>query len=401
MLIQFTVENVLSFREEAVLNLRAAPGVAHADGQTASVVGLGDVLRVAAIYGANGSGKSNLVSALALGRRLALGGTRPGEPIAVSPFKLDPDCAVAPSRVEFELAGDGRRWSYGFACTRERVHAEWLYVDDGSGETSVFRREDQRITVDAGLSLDAQRRRLWDAVANETRENQLFVAEANDRSLDELAPLFALLGKIAVLPPGWQTPRLAALLGQDEALLTFASELVRQADTGIANIEVVAGEDTEAGASIRFRHSASEGAMGLPWAEESEGVRRLVEVSASLHRVMTSECTLLMDELDRSLHSLLARHVVEMLVRAHRAGQLLFTTHDTKLLDSSLLSPDSIWFVDKSEVGASTLYSLADFDPEQLERLAPDLERGYLNGRFGATPLFGGARRLAPKTSAS
>jgi hypothetical protein len=145
MLLQFTVENVLSFRDETVLSLLAAPGVA--------------------LYGANASGKSNLVKAMAMARRLVLEGTRPDMRIEVAPFKLDPEAWGKPCRFEFELWAEGIRWSYGFACTTERVVAEWLYRDSGEGERNVFDRslddDMDRLSIEIGdgVALDEERRR--------------------------------------------------------------------------------------------------------------------------------------------------------------------------------------------------------------------------------------------------
>src|SRR5262249_18987643 len=145
----------LSFRDETVLSLLAASGVEHAPGQVIEVPGLPrPVLRVAALYGANASGKSNLVKAMAMARRLVLDGTRPDMRIEVAPFKLDPEAWVKPCRFEFELWAEGIRWSYGFACTTERVVAEWLYRDSGEGERNVFDRalddDMDRLSIEIG-----------------------------------------------------------------------------------------------------------------------------------------------------------------------------------------------------------------------------------------------------------
>ncbi|MCA9709814.1 MAG: ATP-binding protein, partial [Myxococcales bacterium] len=131
-------------------------------------------------------------------------------------------------------------------------------------------------------------------------------------------------------------------------------------------------------------------------AEESDGTRRLVGLSPPLFALMRTPTAVIIDELDRSLHTLLCRNRIEGFLDADpsSSGQLIFTTHDTNLLDLTLLPRDSIWFVEKDRSGGSTLYSLAEFKEEQLEQLGSNLERGYLSGRFGAIPFLGDPKRL-------
>lgn len=419
MLLQFTVENVLSFRDETVLSLLAAPGVEHAPGQAVEVPGLPrPVLRVAAIYGANASGKSNLVKAMQRAALLVLLGTPPGRPISVSPFKLDPEAQGRPSRFEFEIWANGFRWSYGFACTPARVEAEWLYRDAGGGEKSVFERgtgNDEEVSVEIGaaLELDDERKQFWKFVAEGTRPAQLFLTEAYERNVKELdAPLTFFRLFLGFLQ------RAPIVLAGDAEMTEFAAELLRRAGTGIAGLEVrdpskdpSGGEPKSLGAlaaaqymagkggpKIRFLHSIAgfdEGVF-LEEEEESDGTRRLVELSPSWYLLEKANATVVVDELDRSLHTLLSRNLLERFLVAEPAtsGQLIFTTHDTNLLDLTLLPHDSIWFVEKNRDGASSLYSLAEFKPDQLELLGNKIESGYLRGRFGGTPFLKNPRSI-------
>jgi hypothetical protein len=422
MLLQFTFENVLSFRDETVLSLLAAPGVEHAPGQVIEVPGLPrPVLRVAALYGANASGKSNLVKAMAMARSLVLDGTRPDKPIAVVPFKLDPEAYDKPCRFEFELWADGYRWSYGFACTTERVVAEWLYCDAGEGERNVFDRaldhDRLSIVVGTGLALDEERRRFWGFVADGTRDNQLFLAEARERNVKELeAPLRALLEDLVVVAAGEEARDLVDRLEQRAGLLAFASELLRKSGTGVSQIGIALGASVRVGDQVAQRMTEGEWLRSLtrkrrivflhPGAvdsteefvmeesEESDGTRRLVGLSPPLFSLVDSPAAVVIDELDRSLHTLLSRNLIEHFLAAEpsRSGQLVFTTHDTNLLDLELLSCDSIWFVEKNRAGGSSIYSLAEFKPEQLEQLGNRVESGYLHGRFGGTPFLSNPR---------
>lgn len=419
MLLQFTVENVLSFRDETVLSLLAAPGVEHAPGQVIEVPGLPrPVLRVVALYGANASGKSNLVKALAMARALVLDGTRPGKPIAVLPFKLEPEARSKPCRFEFEVWGDECRWSYGFACTTERVVAEWLYRDVGDGEQNVFDRaldDGERLSIAFGdaLTLDEDRRRFWGFVAEGTRDNQLFLAEVRERNVTELEALLRLLSEsLVVVAAGEEAKDLIEHLERRAELLAFASDMLRKSGTGVAQLAIARGDRIQEGTTagqwqriigsgdkrrIVFLHhgaGSSSADIVMEEPEESDGTRRLVGLSLPVFSLLQSPTTVVIDELDRSLHTLLSRNLIEHFLMAEpsASGQLIFTTHDTNLLDLELLSQDSIWFVEKRTDGGSMLYSLAEFKADQLAQLGNRIESGYLRGRFGGTPFLSNPR---------
>ncbi|MEX1368135.1 MAG: ATP-binding protein [Nannocystaceae bacterium] len=429
MLLQFAVENVLSFRDQAVLSLLAAPGVEHQPRQVIEVEGLPTpVLRVAALYGANASGKSNLVQALAMVRRLILHGTHPGQRVPIEPFKLDPRPMLEPSHVELELYAEGRRWSYGFEWTHHRVESEWLFVHHDGVEQPVFRRwaEDDggqvHIEVDESFVVDDERRRFWRFVAEGTRPNQLFVTEARDRNIGELGPLLSAVDEgLVTVAAGEEAKDLRLRLEQDAELLAFASDLLRESGTGVSRVEVVRGARVQAGDEVElgdgveqwlqvrssrrrlvFSHEAPSGASGvssgakLEEHEESDGTRRLVGLAPPVFSLLHADTSVFVDELDRSLHTLLSRHLIERFLATDPAssGQLVFTTHDTNLLDLGLLPRDSVWFVEKDGGGGSTLYSLSEFKPEQLAELGNRVEQGYLNGRFGGIPFLGDPRRL-------
>jgi len=414
MLLQFTVENVLSFRDETVLSLLAAPGVEHAPGQVIEVPGLPrPVLRVAAIYGANASGKSNLVKAMQRAALLVLLGTPPGYPIRVAPFKLTSEVQGRPSRFEFEVWANGCRWSYGFACTPARVEAEWLYRDAG-GEEKVFGRitgDDDEVSVEIGnaLDLDDERKQFWKFVAEGTRPAQLFLTAAYERNVKELDALLGFFRQLLGF-----VKRTPVVLAGDAEMTSYAAEMLRRAGTGIAGLDVrdpskdlaeggtprhglgAAAAGYVVGPKIRFLHLSpglDEGVF-LEEDEESDGTRRLVDLAPSWFLLEKTDATVVIDELDRSLHTLLSRNLLERFLEVDPAnsGQLIFTTHDTNLLDLTLLPYDSIWFVEKGRSGASTLYSLAEFKPEQLAQLGNKIESGYLHGRFGATPFLSNPR---------
>ncbi|KYF81268.1 hypothetical protein BE17_04445 [Sorangium cellulosum] len=411
LLLQFVVENFLSFRDKAVLSLVAVDGVPHAENQVARLDAGQRVLKCAAIYGANASGKSNLVKALQFAQRLVVTGTKSGEPTGVTPFKLG-EQADAPSRFEFELGMAGRRYSYGFVAAPRAILSEWLFEHDGTQERRVFERSyDEsrtgrpRIELGDALLSDPGRRQFLGFVAEGTRDNQLFLTEASERNVLELAHVTRWFRTgIHVVLPDSTFADLATRVAQEPSFKAFIESFLSGADTGVASLDVepVASSTGAVEHRIHLVHPGAAGRrVAFPLEEESDGTRRLLHIAPFVYEIGqqrgAAARVYAIDELDRSLHPLLTRAFIQSFLSVAPAagfGQLIFTTHDTNLLDVRLLSRDSIWFVQKDAAGASSLYALSEFKGAQLEQLAGHLEQGYLQGRFGAVPFFGDPRRL-------
>lgn len=443
MLLQFVVENFLSFREPATLSMLAAKNVDHDARHCMKGPEGREVLRCAAIYGANASGKSNLVRALEFAQRLILEGTRSGQGIGANPFKLDPACRTAPSRFELELGIDDARYSYGFEVTDRSVQAEWLFVAKGAGEQRLFERTlpdenaaASKIDIDPSLGETPERMQFLRFVAEGTRPNQLFLTEAIERNVIELDSFIKALRYCTIIPADSPFGDLAEKLSADESFRQYMGAFMQSAGTGLEGLlvelneldaaalpsvvkdffEKVSGDQlylssenivrrSPAGkfelAQIKSIHRDRHGqAVDFSIDEESDGTRRLLHLAPTIYLLnepKRRDSSFVIDELERSLHPLLTRMFLERFLAAGSPGtssQLIFTTHDTNLLDLSLLSRDSIWFTQKDSHGASTLYSLAEFKAEQLEKLGSSLEKGYLEGRFGAIPFFGDPERL-------
>jgi uncharacterized protein len=436
MLIQFTIENFLSFKDEATFSMAAGADQQHPDHLSQS--GGASVLSLAAIYGANGAGKSNLIKAIGFAKELITGGTRGNKRIAITPFRLGADERKS-SKFEFIFTYKGNRYSYGFKLDREQIFEEWLHVipEGKKKEIMYFERItsfEKETKIDYGPSLktrSAKRRQFLDFVAEGTRPNQLFLTEAIDRNVEELAPVMDWFSFVlTVLPSEIRYGDLDLDLLHDKSFNEFMSEFLLHSGTGVNSIvteeidldlvslpeEVAAAqddgfddivqdrlqgkslfskeiEDQSKVIHIKTRHRTEAGQfIDLGMDEESDGTQRLINLAPILFILkQESEIVLLIDELDRQLHPLLSRHFLETAIRCRNPqNQLIVTTHDTNLLDLDLFRRDEIWFVEKTQQGSSSLYSLADF------KVRPDLkiEKGYLNGRFGAIPFFGDPERL-------
>lgn len=309
------------------------------------------------------------------------------------------------------MALHGSRWSYGLSVTAGRVEAEWLLRDD----VTVFEREAvdgqrPRIEIGEGLLLDERRRSFYGFVAEGTRDEQPLLAELRSRGATELKELASWMWVSSdVLPtrPTWSAEATIMLLLQHPSFAEPSTYLLRELDTGIDSVRLVA-DSTEVqrridtgeafskeeskglaaeGVRLQFLHRGASGAhVPLALHELSDGTRRLFDLSL---RTMpgTGMGTCFVDEIDRSLHSALAIRLVALLNAQKQRAQLVLTTHDTNLLDAGVFGRDAIWFVDLDAKGAAHLYSLAEFDRGQLDALTGRVEQGYLQGRFGAIPF--------------
>lgn len=410
MLLEFRVSNFRSFRDEAALSLVASTDKDHPDNLLETgLPGIPSALRSIGVYGANASGKSNLVRGLQFMRAVILESAllQPGAQYRVQPFRLDPATEGAPTTFEATFLKDGVRYQYGFDLRPDRIVGEWLIVYKTKQPQVWFRRSfDEATGKDSykfGTHLHGARH-IW---REATRPNSLYLSTAVQLNSDLLKPLFDWFSRDLVV------------IGASEAILpiltvnhirqTDATSVVRfleTADIGIADIKVVPKKGFQQSIHVdlatgrmnpshsetevlvpEFRHSSGERSAVFALEDESDGTQKLFALAGPLFEILANGRVLVVDELDRSLHALLVRKLVEMFHGASnpKGAQLIFTTHDTTLLSADLLRRDQIWFTEKGADQASRLFPLTDFSP----RKGQAIEKGYLEGRFGAVPILG------------
>ena len=423
MLVEFKVANYRSFREEQTLSLVASKDKHLRDNCVDQ--GKLQLLKAVGIYGPNASGKSNLIKALSIMRDIIEKPGKPGERLPVTPFKLHDKYSNEPSSFEVTFIHEESRYQYGFTATTERIHDEWLYAYPEGRSRDIaqtwferkFNRKTEETEWNFGSYLKGEREKLKDRTIN----NVLFLsagAQWNNKQLTTVHEWFS--DKLLIILPS-ERPTVTTLdmvmdAQEDEKLkerlYAYLGGIMRSADFGIRGINVKKREiDPEKVAFTRFAdmirksglrkrkggvgievklvHRAEPGGKEVCFAsqEESNGTKRFFELVGPWLLAGAEGRALLVDELEASLHPHLVRELLRLFQNPENLGteaQLIFTTHDTTLLDPELFRRDQIWFTEKDENGGTRLYSMLDYKPRKGEAM----QRGYLSGRYGALPII-------------
>jgi AAA15 family ATPase/GTPase len=414
MLIQFRTQNFRSFRDEQVLSLSASADKTWLDthAKATGIKAVGHVLNSAVVYGANASGKSNLIKALQFMRGVVVeSATLPPNQAfdSLQPFKLDRESGGQATEFEVSFILEGVRYQYGFAMTAQRIVSEHLLVYKAFKPQRWFERrfdpEAGKDVYEFGAGLKGAKH-LWEGA---TRANSLFLSMAVQLNSEALHPVFdwfasrlVIVNELAPLSPNFSVQML-----KQEKHRKAIGDFLRAADISIADVEVVTQQlsghriqfDLTTGRreegpvdqevdELRFHHTTEHGTAVFGLADESGGTRNLLFLAGPILDILGKGLTLVVDELDNSLHTLLVQALVRLFHKPEvniGGAQLVFTTHDTSLLDAyGLFRRDQIWFVEKRSDQSSSLYPLLDFSPRKNEAL----ERGYLQGRYGALPFL-------------
>ncbi len=418
MLIEFTVKNYRSFWESQTLSMAAGAtkDLQEENSFIPPVEGLPRLLRSSVIYGANGSGKSNLINALSFMQEFVASSSKEsqeGDEITRKPFLLHPEGSSIASEFEVFFLQDGIRYQYGFAATRERVTHEWLFAYPSNRAQRWFER-----AYDPGKEEEdwyfgpkfSGQKKTWQ---ESTRENALFLSTAVQLNSEQLKPVFTWFQQLVIIRHGEDLdPGFTARSCEDERTCTDIIKLLHGAGVEVDEIEVKEKEIDRLKFSsdmhdeikkafqkelkgktvkeIFFQHNIekTEGNCLLPLLEESDGTQKLFAYAAPWLDVLNNGRVLVVDELDNSFHPHLVRFLLSLIhdpAANKQNGQLIFSTHDTSILDAKILRRDQIWFMEKDDEQATQLYPLSDFHPRKKEAL----EKGYLQGRFGALPYIG------------
>lgn len=421
LLLRFAVENHRSICERQELSFAASTLRDRADGLLPCLaVKSHAVVPAAVIYGANASGKTNLVDAVETMRRLVLWshikGT-PGGGVSRRHFLLDPDCLERPSCFEIDFVLEGVRYHYGFEATDKAFTSEWLYESPRAHSKKLFERQEQDFKF--GRSLKGQNQ----AIANFTRPNSLFLSAAAQNGHELLTPVYEYFqnliftGTDSEPPDGMSTlfengtlvfedvdaeldSRVISFLDSIDTgvfgyqrLVTFVSErtpqfhrIVDEDNTHLKVPEELDTDDTHTTVELAFAHRGKGGSkVYFKLDDESSGTRRLLAILGKVFKAIDKGMPIFIDELDLSLHTAASEAVLRLFCSREtnqNGAQLLATTHNTTLMTSDVLRRDQLWFAEKSKDGNTEIYPLTDF----RTRKDDNVELGYRQGRYGAVP---------------
>jgi AAA15 family ATPase/GTPase len=416
MIIEFTTGNYRSFYEPVTLSLEATRLSDHPENVFQS--GRYSLLRSAAIFGANASGKSNLIQAMMFMRQFVLDSAKErqsGEPIDITRYALNIAAREEPASFQIVFLWDGKRYRYGFEVNEHRVLAEWLYQTE-KREAKVFVRENQNFDSVQWFRKETAN------LEKHTRDNALFlstVAQFNAPTAVSLMRWFreqfhGISGLNDKTFGGFTLHRFET----DDKFRSRVRTLIQLADVGISDISVdtISLNDSDMPDDLRkllqeiaqkegkdkddlafkrvkafhpvFRDAQQIGVEAFDLEEESKGTQKFFFLLGPLLDTLTNGYVLTIDELEARLHPLLTRAIVRLFnapeTNPHNA-QLIFVTHDAGLLADNILRRDQVWFTEKDRYGATELYSLA----EMKERNDASFGKNYLLGRYGAIPYIG------------
>lgn len=439
MLLDFTFDNYLSFAEEASFSMMASTTVKECEDNDSSVnnvwkngENMPRVLKSAAIYGANGSGKSTVVSAMADFRSLLLFSfinDNLAENISRKYFRFSKDGKDRPVSMQMTFMTNTTRYRFGFQLKDGMVIREWLFTltDGAAKESYCYKREEADIKVNSRVFKGAN------GVAPKTRRDSLFISTCAQFNV-----------QIAMEIKNWFTKSFNILSGQDDTMTYTADifmhddkihdsiiKMVNLVDSNIKDIsvkeipmdekELLAEENKRlAEALMRIRnigqipqnikkieistsHNVYSGEniidkIAIPFEAESLGTIRMFSFLGPWFDTLRNGGVLIIDEFGMSLHTKLSIELIKLfsaVINPHCA-QLIFTTHDTNLLRKDLLRRDQIWFTEKNEKGVSDLYSLVEYKINQATSVRNDASFGkdYLLGKYGAIPYFGNIQQF-------
>lgn len=414
MLVEFRFKNFRSFKDETVFSMVASSDSLRLVNNTMETENssVPRILKVAGTYGANASGKSNVVRAFLSMQEIVSKSAivEPNLRLPAQPFRLCKGTSDQPTEFEVTFFHEEVRYQFGFAFTLQRITNEWLVAYKTSRAQTWYSRdyqpEKETYEYKFGPSLQGAKTVWRDA----TRPKSLFLSTAVQLNSEQLKPVFDWITKNLVIFHNWDSLEFNHISDTVEYIKRQGPESVRRflsaADIAIDNIEIKSYPgfvqsfhlDAATGKMSNsheeqvldlpiFMHTAREASATFDFVDESDGTQRLFALAGPLFEIMERGQVLVVDELDRSLHALLVRHLIERFQlpsNAPNQAQLIFTSHDTSILSADLLRRDQIWFTEKDENQSSKLFPLTDFAPRKYEAL----ERGYLSGKYGALPIL-------------
>lgn len=414
MILQFSVGNFRSFREISTLNLVASFDKEHPE----NLINVGQdmhVVKTAAVYGANASGKSNFFNALRFMQGFIFGSTnlQANQKIAVEPFKLSAETDTKPSHFETVFLFENVKYRYGFEVDTNSVHSEWLFSYPKEKEIKHFTREKGEYYINRIKFPEGKK-----GLIERTRENALFlttVAQFNGEVSSKIIKYSQTLNVISGLEeqsylnfaisklkdPIFKEKILKFVKSADLNIENFTTETMKLTPENLPNFlteearSKIALEASQNSVKINTLHKKYDSNKKIttliPFdlgANESAGTNKLFLLAAPILDTLDNGKALFIDEMDSRLHPLVVESIIRLFnskTKNPNNAQLIFNAHSTLLLCKKYFRRDQIWFIQKDRYGASDVYSLDDYSV----RKDSSFDKDYLLGKYGGVPILG------------
>ena len=425
MLLSFTLENWMSFRDQVTFSMIAGRERQHREHVFPLKKFRTSVLPFAAIYGGNASGKSNFFKALNFVHTFVSEGTQSDALIPVEPNRLDKKSQTAPSSFSTTLLVNNCIFEYSFSTTSKMILEEKLVEVLSDSEKVLFVRRKGKITFDKKVDNE-----FMHFAFRGTRDNQLFLTNSVSQKVDTFKPVYLWFKNMTFISPNARFRPFNRFMNENDPLSAAMSSLLKNLDTGISHlggekvdvemlsfsplliddINKTLGEDgsltlMDAESKERYIFSRKDGRLlarklvayhtttdgteiRFTLGQESDGTLRMIDLlPAFLNLTSDSEPSVyIIDEIDRSLHTQLTRKLISNYLSTcspNASHQLLITTHDVMLMDQDLLRRDEMWITERDPLGNSTLISFSEFQDVRYDK---DIRKSYLQGRLGGVP---------------
>ncbi len=443
MLVRVVANNVLSFGKQKEFNMLPSPKYSRMKEHKYEICGL-SVLKLSAIYGANGAGKSNLVKLLALLKNIVTQESLPSD-IQKTKFKLGDPAKEAGQILAIEFIQNNIIFYYAIEIFNTHIRTEELYESDPNGDKDqiIFERK----TSDDGITTIKFSKKFEEDKENLVLKNVIeksltkpnkpilkLLTTLNNPSLVNIQQAFDWFDdSLVIINPDSKPIAIAQTLDTDRNFYNYAEDIMCSFNVGISGIgtekkkvDEFFGENLPEGIDkflmdlrdnpdpkksmvgfrnqkgheiifvkenkdiyvkqVKLEHTAYKGKKEyFDLDEESDGTIRLLDFIPAFKDVISEKKVYIIDEIERSIHPLLIKELIKKYSEDKNTnGQLIFTTHESNLLDQNIFRQDEIWFVEKDKSGCSDLYSLSDFK----EHHTLDIRKNYLNGRYGSIPFL-------------
>lgn len=408
MLIEFKIANFRSIGEEQILSLIPAT-MQKEYPENIFLRNNHSALNAIAIYGANGSGKSNLLLAINLLDRMLHVSARTSSTtkLPYDPFLLKGELKNMPTLLEITFILNDCKYRYGFSYLEDRISKEWLHRKKIGREVPLFLREEDAIDVSSGFRGNTK---VIDAAIDATRNNALFLSTCDMLNVEEATEIFQWFKNLTIMDgihtEGGEITTVQLWESQEykEKIKKYLSAL----DLGFNNIEINTKDlNSQSGVTAKevkilathntYTKAGEKSKKNLAWNfddRESAGTKKAFQLSGPVLWTLANGGVLIIDEIEAKMHPILTLNTIRMFFNAEtnlNKAQIIFATHDTNLLTYSKLRGDQIYFSEKNEWESTEIYSLSDFKymgDTSAERPDKDKEKRYLEGRYGAIPTL-------------